>query len=72
MELLEDHVKAELEDDVLLVLDSVTDETFVTTPLYKIMALLPTVYFLEVTDNAELLVKIGKTVDNLSLLNEII
>jgi hypothetical protein len=72
LDLLEDHVRSELETDVSEILDAVTDETFVTTPLYKIMAMLPDVYMIDVSEQNQLLVKLGKTIDNLQLLNEVI
>jgi len=72
VELLEDHVKVELENELGEILDSICDDTFVTTPLYMIMSMLPSVYFLDVEEQTHLLIKIGKTIDNLMLLNEVI
>jgi hypothetical protein len=72
LDLLEDHVRSEMETDVSEILDAVSDETFVTTPLYKIMAMLPDVYMIDVSEQNQLLVKLGKTIDNLQLLNEVI
>ena len=72
LDLLEDDERLEMENDVTDILDSVSDDTFITTPIYKVMGLLPDVYFLDVTDQTQLLVKIGKTIDNLLIMNEVI
>jgi len=72
LDLLEDDERLEMENDVLEILDSLNDDTFVTTPVYKLMGLLPDVYFLDVHEQTQLLVKIGKTIDNLLILNEVV
>jgi hypothetical protein len=72
LDLLTNSVRDEMESDVIDILDCITDDTFVTTPLYKIMGMLPDVYLLDANEQTVLLIKIGKTVENLMLLNEVI
>jgi|CryBogDrversion2_11_1035321.scaffolds.fasta_scaffold00454_12 hypothetical protein len=62
----------DMSEEVSDILDNLCDSSFVTTPIYKIMSLIPDVYILDVTEQTKLLIKIGKTIDNLMILNEII
>jgi hypothetical protein len=71
VELLDDEEKHDLESEVDHILDEMSDSTFVTTPVYKIMALVPTAYFLDASDTSEMLVKLGKTIEVLTILSDL-
>jgi hypothetical protein len=71
LELLDEDEKHDLEAEVDQMLDDISDNTSVTSPLYKMMALVPSAYFLDVSDTSEMLVKLGKTVEILTFLSDI-
>lgn len=71
LELLDEEEKHDLEAEVDQMLDDISDNTSVTSPLYKIMALLPTAYFLDASDTSEILVKLGKTIEVLTILSDL-
>jgi len=71
LELLDDEEKHDLEAEVDQILDDISDNTSVTSPVYKIMALVPTAYFLDVSDTSDMLVKLGKTIEVLTILSDL-